>query len=252
MSLSAYTTRWEKTLVILDADDTLWETQGLFERAKTDLHALLAPADLTRDELAAQLDLIDAQAVKTEGFARSRFGNSMLRLYDQRCAAQGTQPSVATQIKIGAVAERIYTSAPHVYPGVREALSALHDQAVVVLLTKGDLEVQYARINASGLAEFFDDVFVVPDKTAETFRYLTASADLLFETMWSVGNSARSDINPALAAGLRGILVHPGAPEAGATWIYEREQPAPGAQIAKGVPEAVHLILQSAAAPVSS
>jgi putative hydrolase of the HAD superfamily len=103
--------------------------------------------------------------------------------------------------------------------GVPEALARLSGRFRLLLLTKGDREVQENKLARSGLGHFFDGVHIVPEKDADVIRVLMAEYGLQPEQTWLVGNSPRSDINPALEAGIGAIHVpHPN------TWDLEQEE----------------------------
>jgi putative hydrolase of the HAD superfamily len=103
--------------------------------------------------------------------------------------------------------------------GVEETLAWLSDRFRLLLLTKGDREAQKDKLARSGLAHFFDGVHIVPEKDADVFRRLVTEYGLLPEQTWMVGNSPRSDINPAVEVGIGAIYVpHPD------TWKLEIEK----------------------------
>jgi putative hydrolase of the HAD superfamily len=82
-------------------------------------------------------------------------------------------------------------------------------------------------VERSGLREYFSAVEIVAEKDASTYRSAMAKYALAADTTWMVGNSPKSDINPALAAGLNAIFIPHGN-----TWILEHEEVAmaPAAQ----------------------
>src|SRR6185437_10865015 len=77
-------------------------------------------------------------------------------------------------------------------------------------LTKGDQEEQVRKIERSGLAELFRRTLVTPEKTEATYRGVVADERLDARKTWMIGNSPKSDILPAVAAGLRAVFIaHP-------------------------------------------
>jgi len=74
-------------------------------------------------------------------------------------------------------------------------------------------------VRRSGLKEYFSAVEIVSEKDAPTYRSVISKYDLLPGATWMVGNSPKSDINPALAAGLNAVFVPHGA-----TWVLEHEE----------------------------
>ena len=86
------------------------------------------------------------------------------------------------------------------------------------MMTKGNTVEQSGKVERSGLKEYFAAVEIVPEKEEQTYRSAIAKYALRPETTWMVGNSPKSDINPALAAGLHAVFVPHGD-----TWILEHE-----------------------------
>jgi putative hydrolase of the HAD superfamily len=101
-------------------------------------------------------------------------------------------------------------------PHVHETLEALSGTYLLVLITKGDLFDQERKLAQSGLGDFFDAVEIVSDKTAVTYRRIFSKVGGGPERAMMVGNSLKSDIVPAIAAGSYGVFV----PHA-LTWVLE-------------------------------
>jgi putative hydrolase of the HAD superfamily len=92
-------------------------------------------------------------------------------------------------------------------PHVRDTLEALAGKYLLVMITKGDLFDQERKLAQSGLGDFFDAVEIVSDKTAVTYRRIFAKVGDGPERAMMVGNSLKSDIVPAIAAGSYGVFV---------------------------------------------
>jgi putative hydrolase of the HAD superfamily len=100
--------------------------------------------------------------------------------------------------------------------GVQETLNYLTPRHQLILLTKGDEEEQKLKVENSGLAMHFASILIVAEKDQTTYHQLVSSMDLDPARTWMIGNSPRSDINPALAAGLNAVFIpHPH------TWLLE-------------------------------
>jgi putative hydrolase of the HAD superfamily len=83
-------------------------------------------------------------------------------------------------------------------------------------MTKGDQAEQADKLARSGLASHFSAVEIVAEKDPPTYRAVIARHELAPHTSWMIGNSIKSDINPALAAGLHAVfLFHKD------TWVLE-------------------------------
>jgi putative hydrolase of the HAD superfamily len=110
---------------------------------------------------------------------------------------------------------------------VPETLEYLRERHHLIMMTKGNLAEQSGKVERSGLKEYFSAIEVVAEKDEATYRSAIAKYALTSDSTWMVGNSPKSDINPALAAGLHAVFVPHGN-----TWVLEHEEvaAAPGAQ----------------------
>jgi len=104
-------------------------------------------------------------------------------------------------------------------PGVRETVPLLHACNRLILLSKGRDDEQLGKLQRSGLAPYFHATEIVFEKTIATYHSLLTNHQLLPSSTWMIGNSPRSDINPAKAAGLRTVFIpyH-------TTWQHEIEE----------------------------
>src|SRR5690606_6643758 len=97
-----------------------------------------------------------------------------------------------------------------------------HGNHTLYLLTKGHEVEQRPKIERSGLESRFEAVIITPEKTPATYQETVDRLDIDPSKTWMIGNSPRSDINPALAAGLNAVYIpHP------RTWHLEVEQLVP-------------------------
>jgi putative hydrolase of the HAD superfamily len=87
------------------------------------------------------------------------------------------------------------------------------------MVTKGALAEQSGKIERSGLKKYFAATEIVPEKDPAVYRSLMEKHELAHHSTWMIGNSPKSDINPALAAGLHAVFVPHGE-----TWILEHEE----------------------------
>jgi putative hydrolase of the HAD superfamily len=215
-----------KPTLILDADDTLWENEAYYEQAIADFADLMAAQGF--DRLAAQYmaEVVDHVRVSLVGYGPQEFARSLAIAYGRLCRrhARPVVPEVADAVwRIG----QALTEHPvALLDGVAEALPRLGRRCRLLLLTKGDCEVQQDKLARSGLASFFEGVHVVAEKDAGVLSQLVADYGLRPEQTWMVGNSPRSDINPALEAGLGAVYI----PRPN-TWELEREAIADPARV---------------------
>ena len=94
----------------------------------------------------------------------------------------------------------------------------MSDRNRLLLFTKGDPDEQKMKVDRSGLSRFFGHVGIVKEKNEAAYRALAIERECAPGCTWMIGNSPKSDINPALAAGLSAVYVpHP------RTWSLEKE-----------------------------
>jgi putative hydrolase of the HAD superfamily len=116
-------------------------------------------------------------------------------------------------------AERILEQPIEVIDDVPETLAYLAERHELTLFTKGHSEEQRLKIDRSGLGGFFAHAAIVHEKDAAAYRSLVSERDMEVSRSWMIGNSPKSDINPALEAGLNAVFV----PHA-RTWVLEQEE----------------------------
>ena len=105
------------------------------------------------------------------------------------------------------LAERIIEHPIETIPGVPETLAYLVTRHDLVLFTKGHPEEQKLKIDRSGLGIYFGHLGIVKEKDVPAYRKLAGDLKVDPRRTWMVGNSPKSDINPALGAGLNAVYV---------------------------------------------
>ncbi|HBY64228.1 MAG TPA: hydrolase [Solibacterales bacterium] len=205
-----------RQFLIVDADDTLWENNIYFERAFADFCAFLDHSTLTPPEVRAILDEIELANIKVHGYGSLNFGRNLKQCY-QRLAERRVEPrDLETVMRF---AERILEQPLEIIDGVPETLEYLSSRHDLTLFTKGHSEEQKLKIDRSGLGVYFGHTAIVKEKDTASYQALLESRRLERERTWMIGNSPKSDINPALAAGINAILV----PHAH-TWMLEHQE----------------------------
>jgi putative hydrolase of the HAD superfamily len=202
--------------VIFDGDDTLWSTERLYDDARAAARSIVASHRLDAAKWEELERRRDVDNVLLLGHSMGRFPTSCVQAYEEMCRIEGRahDPSVARRIR--RVAESVFDQEAPVIEGARETLELLRLRGVrLALLTKGDYRVQKRRIDSSGLRDLFDLIEIVKEKSSETVRSVVANLGVIVDSAWMVGNSVRSDILPALTAGLRAIWIQ------AHVWEYE-------------------------------
>ncbi len=209
-----------RQFLIVDADDTLWENNIYFERAFEQFVEYLSHSSLTPQQVRDVLDEIELANAKTYGYGTLNFARNLVQCY-QHLAERQVGDEDLEQVKGFAV--RILECPMEVIPGVPETLAYLAGRHDLTLFTKGHPEEQKLKIDRSGLAQYFAHTAIVKEKDAAAYRRLTAERRMELTRTWMVGNSPKSDINPAMAAGMNAVFV----PHAH-TWVLEKQDIVPG------------------------
>lgn len=206
----------DRPTLILDADDTLWENNIFYENLINAFADRLAREGFDRADIRQTLSEVEHERIPLVGYGPHEFASSMGIAYRRLCKHQGRVPRPEVIAEVEAIGRRVLDYPILLLDGVHETVARLHGHCRLLLLTKGDPATQQSKLDRSGLAPFFEAVHVVPEKGPEVLRDLIARYGLDPRTTWMVGNSPRSDINPALEAGIGAIYVpHP------VPWAFE-------------------------------
>jgi putative hydrolase of the HAD superfamily len=207
--------------ILIDADDTLWENNVHFERTIEEFLTLLEPFGFQRDYSRHILNETERRIIRQHGYGVRSFGRSLEETYIKLAGHRAERSTVENIHHRVDELERI---PPNVLDGVLETLDYLAERHRLILFTKGEAAEQAAKVERSGLQIHFDAIEIVPEKNAATYRELVNRHHVVKSRGWMVGNSPRSDINPALEAGLNAVFI----PHA-STWALEHEEVRSGA-----------------------
>jgi len=206
--------RTSQTLIV-DADDTLWENNVYFERAIDEFIDFLDHSALSRTEVRAVLEEIERANVVSHGYGAKSFTRSLHDAF----ARLGTRPDHPEDLAtVAALGERILDQPMEIIDGVEETLAILTERHTLILLTKGQEEEQRLKIDRSGLERYFSRAVIVAEKDAATYHHLVTELGLDLHLTWMIGNSPKSDINPALDAGLNAVFIPHEQ-----TWVLEHQ-----------------------------
>jgi len=206
--------------LIIDADDTLWENNIYFERAFDEFVEYLDHSTLTPPEIRAVLDEIELANARIHGYGTLNFGRNLRQCYQHLVERDVREEDLRTVMSF---AEQILDCPMEVIDGVAETLEYLAARHDLTLFTKGHPDEQKLKIDRSGLGIHFGHTAIVKEKDVAAYRSLVAERGIDPARAWMAGNSAKSDINPALEAGLNAIFI----PHSH-TWTLERQEIRPG------------------------
>jgi putative hydrolase of the HAD superfamily len=207
--------RAARLTLILDADDTLWENNIYFEDAIDKFLDYAAAWGAEAGRTRERLFQVERGNVARHGYGSIVFEISLRETLE----AMLERPASAEERElIRGLVTAVREMPIRFLPGVKETLDQLRDRHRLFLFTKGDLDEQRRKVDRSGVAPWFSHVEVTPEKNIAAYHRLVDNHRLEPRSTWMVGNSPRSDINPALAAGLNTVLIpHP------RTWQLEHE-----------------------------
>jgi putative hydrolase of the HAD superfamily len=194
----------EAQYLLIDADDTLWENNVYFERAFDEFVDFLGHSRLSPDEVREILDEIELDNVAQHGYGSKSFGRNLLQCFERLAERSYADRDLENLIQI---ADGILHHPIDVIAGVRDTLAYLTERHHLTLCTKGHSEEQLLKFERSALGPYFHGVEVVREKDADAYREIVQRFEMKPERTWMVGNSPKSDIHPALEAGLCAVFV---------------------------------------------
>jgi putative hydrolase of the HAD superfamily len=202
--------------LLIDADDTLWENNIYFERAIARFISFLNHQDYSAAQVREVLNQVERRSIVTHGYGLHSFAHSLLDTFE-RLSVEPVTPEL--HARINSFAHEIADHPVEILAGVPETLDYLSARHHLILMTKGAITEQKGKIERSGLKDYFSAIEIVAEKDVETYRAMVGKYDLLADTTWMIGNSPKSDINPALACGLNAVFI----PHHN-TWVLEHDQ----------------------------
>ncbi|HEX3893882.1 MAG TPA: HAD family hydrolase [Terracidiphilus sp.] len=207
--------RCGRQTLLIDADDTLWENNIYFERAITSFISYLDHRVHTSEEVREHLNTCERATIAKFGYGLQSFRRSLIDCFEQLSDGPITPEK---HERIVSFTEAIAVHEIELLAGVEETLRELGARHRLILVTKGNPEEQNDKVERSGLREMFAAVEVPHEKTAAMYRELAERHDCDAANTWMIGNSPRSDINPALTAGLGAVFIPHDF-----TWVLEHE-----------------------------
>src|SRR5208282_1496443 len=186
-----------------------------FERAIAKFITFLDHREHSPEAVRLVLNDVEKDSIVKHGYGPNNFAHSLVETFE-KLSVDPVTPELHERIR--SFAHQIADHPIEVLPGVPETLQYLGQRHHLILMTKGNFAEQSGKVERSGLKEYFAAVEIVAEKDESTYRAAITKYGLLTEITWMVGNSPKSDINPALAAGLHAVFVPHGN-----TWILEHE-----------------------------
>src|SRR5580658_9336146 len=201
--------------LLVNGDDTLWESNVFVEKTMEHFFSLVEGFGYARGYARHILNETERLNIRQHGYGARSFGRSLEQSY-QKLAGSLAQPTALDEV--AAMVADLEHTPPRVLDGVPETLSYLSERHRMILFTQGEPAEQAAKVERSGLQGFFEAIEIVAEKDAKTYTLLVNKHKIVKTHGWMIGNSPRSDINPAMEAGLNAVYI----PHAN-TWQLEHE-----------------------------
>ena len=193
--------------LIFDADDTLWENNIFFVKTTDRIINFLSQYGFEKKYIENIFLEIEKQVVFEFGYGSQNYISILKQLIDFFENKHGIKIDVHEFDKIIDQFYEHKRDRPKLFPNTISILEYLHKKYSLYILTKGQLEEQEEKILRSGLANYFNKYFILAEKDDSVYL------DLVKKQKWNVaqtamiGNSPKSDINPALRAGMFAIFI---------------------------------------------
>jgi putative hydrolase of the HAD superfamily len=202
--------------LLIDADDTLWENNVYFERAIAKFISFLNHHEFSPEQVREVLNDVERECIVKHGYGLHSFSHALVDTFE-RLSVSPVTPELHAQIT--SFAHSVSDHPIELLPEVSQTLEYLTSRHRLILVTKGAVPEQSGKIERSGLKSYFAETEILAEKNSAAYEKLIEKHRLVRETAWMIGNSPKSDINPALAAGLSAVFVPHGD-----TWILEHEE----------------------------
>ncbi len=220
------------SVIGFDADDTLWQNEQYYKLTESHFRSMLADY-AEGDHVSDRLLEAEKRNLAHYGFGIKGFTLSMIETALE--ITEGRAPSSVIS-EILAIGRDLLSHPVECLPHARDALDALAGKYFLVLITKGDLFDQERKLAQSGLGDYFDAVEIVSDKTATTYRRIFGKHGEGPERSMMIGNSLKSDVVPAIAAGAWGVFVPHEL-----TWVLEHVEKPEEAPRFREIPDLGHV-----------
>ena len=194
----------EPLWLLIDADDTLWENNVFFEEAIDEFIAYVDHGELSPAAVRNELDRVEIRNIERNGYGSKNFTNNLIECYEHLRGRPATQDELA---RLRGMTESIHNHPICLMPGVLETLAELGERHRLALVSKGDRAEQIGKLDRSGLRDCFECCYVVREKDAARYRSIVDEIGIDPSEAWMVGNSPKSDIYPALEAGLGAVFI---------------------------------------------
>ncbi len=193
--------------ILFDADDTLWENNIYYLEANRDFFALITENGFEKEEIVKDFDNLEMKVIRKRGYGSINYVYILEELFKKY---NNHSKSKLDYGRLQEIKKRFLEhplQKPLIFKDVVKTLNYLRGKYNLFILTKGDQEEQSGKIVHSELDKLVDDYFVVPEKNDREYRRILEKFSWKAHETCMVGNSPKSDINPALRSGMYAIHI---------------------------------------------
>lgn len=195
-----------KQHIIFDLDDTLIDTSHVYWDARNGFAKLFCHHNIPEQEIIDIFEKIDEENMRVYGLSPERYGHSMREAFKHISKSHKIDPSINSHSLIEELALKVPTTIPDLIDGALELLQWTSERYTLSLLTRGIPEFQLKKIKTLKIDKYFKTVQVVEKKGSHEFQNFLQKIKAKPSDCWVIGDSIKSDINPAIELGIDSIL----------------------------------------------
>lgn len=193
--------------LIFDADDTLWENNIYYIRAAEDLVRLIHEAGFPEANIASEFQRLEKQVIRDLGYGSENYVNILRTLFKKYIpVSENTFHSEKFETICHDFEEHVIIP-PRLFPEVPGILDVLKQKYPLYVLTKGNIKEQKKKLERSNLLIYFKEAFVETEKDIRTYRRILKEKQWRASDVCMIGNSPKSDINPAIKLGMYAVFI---------------------------------------------
>jgi putative hydrolase of the HAD superfamily len=194
------------SVLVLDLDDTLVDTSHVYWLSRSRFVTALTAHGIDPVEAVERFEAQDSFNMNEMGFSPARYQKTMADVYGELVRAGKLKQDNELASELSAAGQLVLNELPELIEGSIELLAWARERFAVILLTRGVEALQQRKILHLGLSPYLDEIRIVRQKGPEEFAQVIAAHNVPAHQAWVIGDSIRSDINPAIRVGARPVL----------------------------------------------
>lgn len=196
-----------KITLLIDADDTLWENNIYFEKVIDHIiHEIQQIKQVSTEIVRDAIWKHEKATASKMGYGSRSFAYALKDVVREILEDDNSHHEKIFEI-IDRESKKVYNHPINFFEGVVEHLGILKKKYRLILVTKGNNQEQSDKVDRSGVKDMFEHVEILPEKCPEAYQKVVDKYKLDKKLTWMIGNSPKSDINPAKSIGLNTILI---------------------------------------------